>query len=111
MSSEMFPFASCVYYLIRFDIDNNRHKIYGYDLSFADKELKEAGDLAKSYGHRLTMHPGQVCLPFIDSQREANDISSPNLDHLRKRSSKHLSESSSTSVRSWTVWVLIKMVS
>jgi UV DNA damage endonuclease len=39
-----------------------RHKIYGYDLSFADKELKEAGDLAKSYGHRLTMHPGQVSL-------------------------------------------------
>ncbi|KAG8908806.1 hypothetical protein FRB99_003044 [Tulasnella sp. 403] len=45
MSSEMFPFAS--------------HAIYGYDLSYADKELKDAGDLAKKYGHRLTMHPGQ----------------------------------------------------
>ncbi|KAG8851967.1 hypothetical protein FRB96_008982 [Tulasnella sp. 330] len=52
MSSEMFPFAS--------------HAEYGYDLSFAEKELKvycgrkqEAGDLAKKYGHRLTMHPGQ----------------------------------------------------
>nr|ODN80256.1 UV damage endonuclease UvdE [Cryptococcus depauperatus CBS 7841] len=45
LSSEMFPFAS--------------HAKYGYTLEFADKELKEAGDLAKQYGHRLTMHPGQ----------------------------------------------------
>ncbi|KAL7425118.1 hypothetical protein Q5752_000806 [Cryptotrichosporon argae] len=45
MSSEMFPFAS--------------HAKYGYDLSFADAELKEAGALARQYGHRLTMHPGQ----------------------------------------------------
>ena len=45
MSSEMFPFAS--------------HERYGYDLSYAAAELKEAGDLAKKYGHRLTMHPGQ----------------------------------------------------
>ncbi|KAG9015053.1 hypothetical protein FRB90_004992 [Tulasnella sp. 427] len=49
MSSEMFPFAS--------------HALYGYDLSYAAKELKgtkqEAGDLAKKYNHRLTMHPGQ----------------------------------------------------
>ncbi|KIO21278.1 hypothetical protein M407DRAFT_80564 [Tulasnella calospora MUT 4182] len=45
MSSEIFPFAS--------------HGAYGYDLSFADKELKEAGELAKKYKHRLTMHPGQ----------------------------------------------------
>ncbi|WWC73666.1 UV damage endonuclease UvdE [Kwoniella pini CBS 10737] len=45
LSSEMFPFAS--------------HAKYGYDLSFADEGLKEAGELAKKYGHRLTMHPGQ----------------------------------------------------
>ncbi|TYJ57345.1 UV damage endonuclease UvdE [Cryptococcus floricola] len=45
MSSEMFPFAS--------------HAKYGYDLAFAGESLKEAGDLAKQYGHRLTMHPGQ----------------------------------------------------
>jgi UV DNA damage endonuclease len=45
MSSEMFPFAS--------------HAKYGYNLSFADAELKEAGALARKYGHRLTMHPGQ----------------------------------------------------
>lgn len=45
MSSEIFPFAS--------------HAVYGYDLSFADKELEEAGELAKKYKHRLTMHPGQ----------------------------------------------------
>ncbi|WVQ78956.1 UV damage endonuclease UvdE [Cryptococcus sp. DSM 104549] len=59
MSSEMFPFAS--------------HAKYGYDLSFADAELREAGDLAKKYGHRLTMHPGQFTQlgsprkPVIDS--------------------------------------------
>lgn len=45
MSSDMFPFAS--------------HATHGYDLSFAAEELKAAGDLAKKYGHRLTMHPGQ----------------------------------------------------
>ncbi|WWC65861.1 UV damage endonuclease UvdE [Kwoniella dejecticola CBS 10117] len=45
LSSEMFPFAS--------------HAKYGYDLAFADEGLKEAGELAKKYGHRLTMHPGQ----------------------------------------------------
>ncbi|WWC92830.1 UV damage endonuclease UvdE [Kwoniella dendrophila CBS 6074] len=45
LSSEMFPFAS--------------HAKYGYDLAFADEGLKEAGALAKKYGHRLTMHPGQ----------------------------------------------------
>ncbi|EIW71476.1 hypothetical protein TREMEDRAFT_27099, partial [Tremella mesenterica DSM 1558] len=45
MSSEMFPFAS--------------HAKYGYDLSFADVGLRECGELARKYGHRLTMHPGQ----------------------------------------------------
>jgi len=44
----MFPFAS--------------HAKYGYSLEYAAAELKEAGDLAKSYGHRLTMHPGQVSI-------------------------------------------------
>jgi UV DNA damage endonuclease len=42
----MFPFAS--------------HAIYGYTLEFADALLKEAGALANKYGHRITMHPGQV---------------------------------------------------
>jgi UV DNA damage endonuclease len=42
----MFPFAS--------------HAIYGYTLEFADELLKEAGALANKYGHRITMHPGQV---------------------------------------------------
>lgn len=46
ISSEMFPFAS--------------HKEWGYDLAFAEKELREAGDTAKRLGHRLTTHPGQV---------------------------------------------------
>lgn len=45
VSSDMFPFAS--------------HEKAGYDISFARKELKEVGDLAKKYNHRLTMHPGQ----------------------------------------------------
>lgn len=45
VSSEMFPFAS--------------HPEHGYDLSFADKELKEVGDTAKELGMRLTSHPGQ----------------------------------------------------
>lgn len=45
MSSDMFPFAS--------------HMIHGYSLDYCAEELKAAGDLAKKYGHRLTMHPGQ----------------------------------------------------
>jgi UV DNA damage repair endonuclease len=65
ISSELFPFAS--------------HDKYGYDLDYAapelkvrtratfvtDRELKSdctqiAGDLANQYGHRMTLHPGQV---------------------------------------------------
>ena len=52
LSSCIFPFAS----------DNE----YGYSLQYAAKELKEAGDLAKKFGHRLTTHPGQynvLCSP------------------------------------------------
>lgn len=30
-----------------------------YNIKFLAKELKEIGDFAKKYGHRLTMHPGQ----------------------------------------------------
>jgi UV DNA damage endonuclease len=45
VSSEMFPFAS--------------HAKYGYDLDFAYPVLREAGNLAMKYGHRLTTHPGQ----------------------------------------------------
>ncbi|CEP12705.1 hypothetical protein [Parasitella parasitica] len=45
LSSDMFPFAS--------------HEKMGYEIDFAKKELEEAGDLAKKYNHRLTMHPGQ----------------------------------------------------
>ncbi|KAG1715613.1 hypothetical protein ID866_1537 [Astraeus odoratus] len=44
-SSEMFPFAS--------------HEIYGYSLTYCAPLLAQIGDLAKKYGHRLTMHPGQ----------------------------------------------------
>jgi len=52
LSSCIFPFAS--------------EPEYGYSLQYAAKELKEAGDLAKKYGHRLTTHPGQynvLCSP------------------------------------------------
>ena len=45
LSSEMFPFAS--------------HPEYGYDLSYADEELKSVGALINKYGHRVTTHPGQ----------------------------------------------------
>lgn len=45
LSSEMFPFAS--------------HPIHGYNLAYCDDVLKEVGRVAKEYGHRLTMHPGQ----------------------------------------------------
>lgn len=55
MSSEMFPFAS--------------HAKYGYSLDFADAELKDAGDLARRYGHRLTMHPGQVSYGYTTNTR------------------------------------------
>ncbi|KZT32686.1 UV-endonuclease UvdE, partial [Sistotremastrum suecicum HHB10207 ss-3] len=55
MSSEMFPFSS--------------HPKYGYDLSYADAELKAAGALAKKLGHRLTLHPGQFTQ--IASPKEA----------------------------------------
>jgi len=30
-----------------------------YTIDFAREKLKEAGDLAKKYGHRVVMHPGQ----------------------------------------------------
>jgi UV DNA damage endonuclease len=45
ISSEMFPFAS--------------HAKYGYSLDFAGQVLREAGELAMKFGHRLTTHPGQ----------------------------------------------------
>ncbi|KAE8226079.1 hypothetical protein CF319_g1272 [Tilletia indica] len=48
LSSEMFPFAT--------------HPVNGYDfVAFAKDELAKAGELARKYGHRLTMHPGQFC--------------------------------------------------
>ncbi|KAF7315872.1 hypothetical protein MIND_00103700 [Mycena indigotica] len=45
MSSEMFPFAS--------------HNIYGYSLEYCAPLLARVGELANSFGHRLTTHPGQ----------------------------------------------------
>lgn len=45
LSSEIFPFAS--------------HSIYGYHPDCAKEELAEAGRVARSLNHRVTMHPGQ----------------------------------------------------
>ncbi|KAL4073835.1 UV-endonuclease UvdE [Scleroderma citrinum] len=45
ISSDMFPFAS--------------HETYGYSLTYCAPLLAQVGDLAKKYGHRLTVHPGQ----------------------------------------------------
>lgn len=45
LSSEMFPFAS--------------HAVHGYTLEYCSELLAKAGALAKKYGHRLTVHPGQ----------------------------------------------------
>lgn len=44
-----------------------------YDMNFALESLKETGKLAKSYGHRITMHPGQH-----------NIINSPNDEVVKK---------------------------
>ncbi|KAH9022165.1 UV-endonuclease UvdE [Lactarius pseudohatsudake] len=49
ISSDLFPFAS--------------HDKYGYDLDYAAAELKIAGNLANLYGHRMTLHPGQIGSP------------------------------------------------
>jgi UV DNA damage endonuclease len=55
LSSEIFPFAG--------------HDKYGYDISFAAKELAEAGEVAKRLNQRLTMHPGQFCV--LSTPRES----------------------------------------
>ena len=46
LSSDMFPHFT----------DTETEK---YTIDFAKDELKRAGDLAKSLGHRIVMHPGQ----------------------------------------------------
>ncbi|KAL1936323.1 hypothetical protein VTP01DRAFT_457 [Rhizomucor pusillus] len=53
ISSELFPFAS--------------HDTVGYSLEYAKDELKQVGELAAKYNHRLTTHPGQY-----------NQLGSPN---------------------------------
>lgn len=53
LSSELFPFAS--------------HEKYGYNLEFAETQLKSIGNYAKEHNMRLTMHPAQF-----------NVLSSPN---------------------------------
>jgi len=46
ISSDMFPHKT-------------NPKVEDYDFDFVKDLLKEAGDLAKKYGQRITMHPGQ----------------------------------------------------
>ncbi|KAI3639119.1 hypothetical protein MIR68_002649 [Amoeboaphelidium protococcarum] len=59
ISSEMFPFAS--------------HQVHGYSVKCAEVPLRQAGDLAKKYGHRLTLHPGQF-----------SQLGSPNEDVIKR---------------------------
>lgn len=47
VSSDMFPHIS------------NHRNPYPYWLDFAQKELAAAGEIARRFGHRITMHPGQ----------------------------------------------------
>ena len=57
ISSDMFPHKS-------------NPKVENYDFDFVSHLLKEAGDLAKKYNQRITMHPGQynvVGTPSKDS--------------------------------------------
>lgn len=47
VSSDMFPHIS------------NHRNPHPYWLDFAQKELQAAGEVARRFGHRITMHPGQ----------------------------------------------------
>ncbi len=48
-------------------------KVPDYDYEFAKPLLKQIGNLAKKYGHRLTFHPGQY-----------NVLASPNSKYVKK---------------------------
>ena len=60
ISSDMFPHKS-------------NPKVENYDFDFVSHLLKEAGDLAKKYNQRITMHPGQY-----------NVVGTPNKDSFEK---------------------------
>ena len=60
LSSEMFPHKS-------------NPKVEDYSLDFAEDLLKQIGNLAKSYNHRLTFHPGQY-----------NVVGSPSLEKFNQ---------------------------
>ena len=60
LSSEMFPHKT-------------NKNVPEYALDFVDEELKNAGALARKYGHRLTFHPGQY-----------NVLGTPNPETLEK---------------------------
>lgn len=60
LSSEMFPHFT-------------DPEVESYTLDFAIPYLKQAGDLVKTYGHRITMHPGQF-----------NQIGTPSQDVFEK---------------------------
>ena len=55
------------------------YEVESYDINFAHDALKEAGDLAREYGQRLLMHPGQfnqIGAPDRDVfQRTVDDLS------------------------------------
>jgi len=53
-SIRLFRISSCIFP----HLGNPRTKIQ-YDISFAKSQLKNVGNFAKKYNHRLSMHPGQ----------------------------------------------------
>jgi UV DNA damage endonuclease len=73
LSSEMFPFAS--------------HEEYGYKLApFAAETLAEAGKVIADLGHRVTTHPGQVCLCTTKFGQKLTEYSSLSWAHRGRRS-------------------------
>lgn len=49
-----------------------------YDMEFAREDLKKAGDLARKYGHRIVMHPGQ----FVQIGTPNEDVFKHSVDEL-----------------------------
>ena len=70
LSSNMFPHMT-----------NPQVESFGYD--FAIQHLQEIGELARSYGHRLTFHPGQYNVLATPSQK-AFDNTMRDLDYHAK---------------------------
>jgi UV DNA damage endonuclease len=67
LSSDMFPrFTDYNYNKDLFKLTNNE----SYTIDHTSNDLKRAGDLANSIGHRITMHPGQHCVVGAKDQHK-----------------------------------------